>query len=149
MPDINVQPDIKILPDILCNKIAAGEVVQRPASVVKELCENALDAEADRLVITVEGGGVSLIRVADNGTGMTSDNALLSIERHATSKIYTDDDLFHISTMGFRGEALPSIAAVSRFTLISRRPDADTGVRIFVEGGTIKKSPRWVLQTAP
>ena len=121
---------IKILPENLSNKIAAGEVVERPASVVKELVENALDAGSDRIVVEVEKGGRTLIQVADNGVGMIRDDALLCIERYATSKIYKDDDLFSISTLGFRGEALPSIASVSRFTLVTRGQDADVGTEI-------------------
>ena len=129
---------IKILPEILSNKIAAGEVVERPASVVKELVENALDAAATRIMVDIEKGGRSLIRVSDNGSGMGRDDALLALERYATSKIYKDQDLFHIQTLGFRGEALPSIAAVSRFSLVSRDPSADAGTEIRVEGGKIK-----------
>ena len=128
---------IKILPEILSNKIAAGEVVERPASVVKELVENALDAGSTRIMIDVEKGGRALIRVSDNGSGMGRDDALLALERYATSKIYKDRDLFCIQTLGFRGEALPSIAAVSRFSLISRDPSADVGTKIRVEGGKI------------
>jgi DNA mismatch repair protein MutL len=129
---------IKILPEILSNKIAAGEVVERPASVVKELVENALDAAGSRIMVDIEKGGRSLIRVSDNGSGMGRDDALLALERYATSKIYKDQDLFHIHTLGFRGEALPSIAAVSRFSLISRDQSADAGTEIRVEGGKIK-----------
>jgi len=129
---------IKILPENLSNKIAAGEVVERPAAVVKELVENALDAEATRIIIEVEKGGRSLMRVSDNGVGMGHDDALLAIERYATSKISTDDDLFAIRTLGFRGEALPSIAAVSRFKLITRNHTADTGTEVMVDGGKIK-----------
>ncbi|MCG6910061.1 MAG: DNA mismatch repair endonuclease MutL [Deltaproteobacteria bacterium] len=130
---------IKILPENLSNKIAAGEVVERPASVVKELVENALDAGSDRIAIEVEKGGRSLIQVADNGAGMTRDDAMLCIERYATSKITNDEDLFAISTLGFRGEALPSIAAVSRFTLVTRRADEDAGTEIRIAGGTMQK----------
>ena len=129
---------IKILPEILSNKIAAGEVVERPASVVKELVENALDAGGTRIMVDIEKGGRSLIRVSDNGSGMGRDDALLALERYATSKIYKDQDLFHIKTLGFRGEALPSIAAVSRFSLVSRDHSADAGTEIRVEGGKIK-----------
>ena len=129
---------IKILPEILSNKIAAGEVVERPASVVKELVENALDASATRIMVDIENGGRSLIRVSDNGSGMGRDDALLALERYATSKIYKDQDLFRIHTLGFRGEALPSIAAVSRFSLVSRDPSAEAGTEISVEGGKIK-----------
>ena len=130
---------IKILPENLSNKIAAGEVVERPASVVKELLENALDAGSDRIVVEVEKGGRTLIQVADNGIGMVRDDALLCIERYATSKIYKDGDLFSISTLGFRGEALPSIASVSRFSLVTRYRDSDAGIEITIAGGTVKK----------
>jgi DNA mismatch repair protein MutL len=130
---------IKILPEILSNKIAAGEVVERPASVVKELVENALDAGSTRIIIEVENGGRSLIRVADNGTGMHKDDALLALERYATSKIYKDQDLFNIHTLGFRGEALPSIAAVSKFTLVTRADRSASGTEIQVDGGKIRK----------
>jgi DNA mismatch repair protein MutL len=130
---------IKILPEILSNKIAAGEVVERPASVVKELVENALDADSTRIIIEVENGGRSLIRVSDNGSGMNSDDALLATERYATSKIYKDEDLFAIKTLGFRGEALPSIAAVSKFCLVTRDRTSQAGTEVIVEGGTIKK----------
>lgn len=130
---------IKILPEILSNKIAAGEVVERPASVVKELIENALDANSTRIIIEIEKGGRSLIRVSDNGTGMNRDDAMLSMERYATSKIYKDTDLFAINTLGFRGEALPSIASVSRFSLVTRDEASQAGTEIIVEGGKIKK----------
>ena len=130
---------IKILPEILSNKIAAGEVVERPASVVKELVENALDADSTRIIIEVENGGRSLIRVSDNGSGMNRDDALLATERYATSKIYKNEDLFAIHTLGFRGEALPSIAAVSKFCLITRDQTSQAGTEIVVEGGIIKK----------
>ena len=129
---------IKILPEILSNKIAAGEVVERPASVVKELVENALDAQSTQIHVEVENGGRSLIRVSDNGTGMPHDDALLAMERYATSKIHTDTDLFAIRTLGFRGEALPSIASVSRFELISKDCNSASGTQIRVEGGRIK-----------
>ncbi len=130
---------IRILPEILANKIAAGEVVERPASVVKELVENALDAEGHRIHVELEHGGRSLIRVSDNGLGMNRDDALLSIERYATSKIQEDSDLFAIRTLGFRGEALPSIAAVSRLSLITRSDAAESGCEIKVEGGRIQR----------
>jgi DNA mismatch repair protein MutL len=131
--------NIKILPENLSNKIAAGEVVERPASVVKELMENSLDAGSSRIFIEIENGGRSLIQVADNGTGMSHDDALLSIERYATSKIIRDSDLFTIQTLGFRGEALPSIASVSHFSLTSRISEADTGIQIDVRGGRIDR----------
>ena len=129
---------IRILPEILSNKIAAGEVVERPASVVKELVENAIDAQSTRIIVEVAQGGRKLIRVADNGCGMNRDDALLCLERYATSKIAADPDLFAIRTLGFRGEALPSIASVSRFTLVTREAGADVGTRIEVAGGQIK-----------
>src|SRR5580693_4732461 len=108
---------IRILPETVANKIAAGEVVERPASVVKELLENALDAGARSIRIEAESGGKRLIRIADDGCGMNHDDALLCFERHATSKLRTADDLVSIATLGFRGEALPSIAAISRLLL--------------------------------
>lgn len=129
---------IKILPEHLTNKIAAGEVVERPASVLKELIENALDATATEIIIELIAGGRRKIRITDNGSGMSREDALLSLERHATSKIQTADDLDRIMTLGFRGEALPSIASVSRFTLATRQPDALEGTEIVVEGGTVR-----------
>lgn len=126
---------IRILPDILSNQIAAGEVVQRPVSVVKELVENAMDAGADRIIVEIENGGKTLIRVSDNGYGLSRDEAVLALERYATSKIYTKEDLFSISTFGFRGEALPSIASVSKFTLVSRTADNAGGTRVDMDGG--------------
>ena len=131
--------NIRILPEILSNKIAAGEVVERPASVVKEFVENALDAGSRRIMVEIERGGRTLIRVSDDGVGMGRDDAMLAIERYATSKIFTDADLFSISTLGFRGEALPSIASVSRFSLITREKDASVGTAVEVEGGKLKK----------
>ncbi len=129
---------VRILPEILSNQIAAGEVVERPASVVKELVENSIDACATDITIEVVKGGKSLIRVSDNGIGLSRDDALLSIERYATSKIFTKEDLFSISTMGFRGEALPSIASVSKFALVTRTKESDTGTRIEIVGGKIR-----------
>jgi DNA mismatch repair protein MutL len=130
---------IRILPDILSNKIAAGEVVERPGSVVKELVENALDAQSTQILVEIENGGKSLIRISDNGCGMGHDDALLAIERFATSKIYNDHDLFNISTLGFRGEAIPSIASVSRFTLVTRDNLSDSGISIKIDGGKLIK----------
>ncbi len=128
---------IRILPEILSNKIAAGEVVERPASVVKELVENAIDAGSTRIIVEIEQGGRKLIRVADNGQGMGRDDALLCLERYATSKINREPDLFAIRTLGFRGEALPSIASVSRLTLVTRETNAAVGTQIEVAGGRI------------
>jgi DNA mismatch repair protein MutL len=130
---------IKLLPEQVANQIAAGEVIERPASVVKELVENALDAGAKKISVEIQAGGRSLVRVADDGFGMSRDDALLCLERHATSKIRRAEDLASIATMGFRGEALPSIASVSKFTLITRERDdgSPEGTQITVTGGTI------------
>ncbi len=130
---------IKILPQKLVEKIAAGEVVDRPYSVVKELIENSIDAGADKISIHIKGGGIKEIRVTDNGCGMNEDEVLLAIRRHATSKISSEEDLERIRTLGFRGEALPSIAAVSRMTIITRREDSIVGTRLYVEGGEVKE----------
>jgi DNA mismatch repair protein MutL len=128
---------IQMLPDHVANQIAAGEVVERPASVVKELVENAIDAQAKRITVEIDAGGRSLIRITDDGIGMQRDDALMSLERHATSKIRKATDLTEIQTMGFRGEALPSIASVSRFTLTTRDRENENGeaTRIVVQGG--------------
>lgn len=128
---------IRLLPNHVANKIAAGEVVERPASVLKELLENALDAGATRIDVAVTAGGRTLVSVRDNGCGMNREDALLSLERHATSKIRDVDDIERISTLGFRGEAIPSIASVSRFTLTTRRADAEEGTRLVVNAGTL------------
>ena len=128
---------IRILPENVANKIAAGEVVERPASVVKELVENSLDAGAKSVRVEIESGGKRLIRVTDDGTGMPHDDALLAFERHATSKLRTADDLLSIATLGFRGEALPSIAAVSRLTLETRAAEEEQGTRIEFAGGKL------------
>ena len=130
-------PDIRILPDRVANQIAAGEVIERPAAVVKELVENALDAGATRIEIEFRHGGRSLMRIEDNGHGMNRDNALLSLERHATSKINEAVDLDALGSFGFRGEAVPSIASVSKFTLQTRAEGADLGTEILVNGGRI------------
>ncbi len=129
--------EIRILPEILSNQIAAGEVVQRPVSVVKELVENSIDAGAKRIMVEIEKGGKSLIRISDDGGGLSRDQALLAIERYATSKIFSKDDLFNISTFGFRGEALPSIASVCKFTLVSRTNESNVGVKLIIHGGKL------------
>ncbi len=128
---------IRLLPDTVASQVAAGEVVERPASVVKELIENSIDAGARKIEIMIHRGGISLVRVVDDGSGMDRDDALLSLERHATSKIRSAADLQAIGTLGFRGEALPSIASVSRFRLTSREPDAIAGTEVIVNGGKI------------
>jgi len=129
---------IRILPEAVANKIAAGEVVERPASVVKELMENSVDAGGERVEVAVEAGGKRLVRVVDDGCGMTHDDALLAFERHSTSKIRSAEDLFQISTLGFRGEALPSIAAVSRLELETRHASESSGTRVEVAGGRLR-----------
>jgi DNA mismatch repair protein MutL len=129
---------ISILPDILCNQIAAGEVVERPAAVVKELVENSIDASSTRISIGLLEGGRREIRVVDNGCGMSAEDALMSLERHATSKIRSPQDLNSLSSLGFRGEAIPSIAAVSRFELSTREQEALCGTTIRIEAGVIK-----------
>jgi len=128
-------PKVRILPDRVANQIAAGEVIERPAAVVKELVENALDAGATRIEVEFRHGGRSLMRIEDNGCGMSRDDALLALERHATSKINEADDLNRLASYGFRGEALPSIASVSRFTLQTREAGSDLGTEILVNGG--------------
>jgi DNA mismatch repair protein MutL len=141
---------IHILSESVANKIAAGEVVERPASVVKELLENSLDAGAKRVEISVEAGGKRLIRIVDDGQGMTHDDALLAFERHATSKIRSAEDLFEISTLGFRGEALPSIAAVSRLVLETRHASENSGTRVEIAGGKLRdvKEVAWPQGTS-
>ena len=130
---------IRLLPEQVANQIAAGEVIERPASIVKELVENALDAQATRITVEIQAGGRSLVRVTDDGLGMSRDDALLCLERHATSKIKRAEDLSTIVTMGFRGEALPSIASVSRFTLTTRERESNSpeGTQVIVNGGKI------------
>ena len=121
----------------IANKIAAGEVIERPANAVKELVENSLDAGARRIAIEIEEGGKKLIRVRDDGIGMNAQDAVLCLQRHATSKLQSEDDLWRINTLGFRGEAMPSIAAVSHLELTTREPHADSGTRVVVEAGTV------------
>jgi len=128
---------IRILPDQVANRIAAGEVIERPVAVVKELVDNSIDAGADRIRVQFKQGGKSYILVEDNGKGMAPDDALLSLERHATSKIQTSDDLFNIQTLGFRGEAIPSIASVSRFLMRTRPADLLEGTEVLVNGGKL------------
>jgi DNA mismatch repair protein MutL len=132
-----VMSRIRLLPETVASQVAAGEVVERPASVVKELVENSVDAGARKIDIRIKRGGISLIRVIDDGFGMDRDDALLSLERHATSKIRSAADLQAVATLGFRGEALPSIASVSRFRLTTREPEAIAGTDIIVNGGKI------------
>ena len=121
---------VQILDENTANQIAAGEVVERPAAAVKELVENALDAGARRILVELEEGGKYLLRVTDDGTGMSREDAVLSLQRHATSKIRTAEDLFQITTMGFRGEALPSIASVSQMTLVTKAAGDDEGAGV-------------------
>src|SRR5699024_7420677 len=120
---------IKLLPDAIANQIAAGEVIQRPASIVKELMENAIDAQASNIKVYIKDAGKTLVQVNDNGLGMSDTDARLAIERHATSKIRKSEDLFEIKTMGFRGEALASIAAVSQMEIKTRQEEDEVGTR--------------------
>ena len=134
MPDI-----IRLLPDHIANQIAAGEVIQRPASVVKELMENAIDAASTEIKIVLKDSGKTLIQVIDNGCGMTESDARMCFERHATSKIRNTDDLFHIRTKGFRGEALASIAAIAHVEMTTRTSDAELGTHIIIHGSILNK----------
>jgi DNA mismatch repair protein MutL len=131
-------PRIRILPEILASQVAAGEVVERPASAVKELVENSLDAGAGEILVEIRRGGAALLRVIDDGSGMSRDDALLSLERHATSKLSDSAGLAAIRTLGFRGEAVPSIASVSRFRLVTREAESVSGTEIAVEGGVMR-----------
>ncbi len=133
---------IRVLDENVINRIAAGEVVERPVSVVKELIENAIDAKASSIRVDIENGGKKLIRVRDNGTGMSHDDSFLALERHATSKLRSEKDLVGIATMGFRGEALASIASVSRLKLVTSDESEEGGTEIVIEGGTLRKSER-------
>ncbi|MCB1204101.1 MAG: DNA mismatch repair endonuclease MutL [Verrucomicrobiae bacterium] len=130
---------IRLLPEALACQVAAGEVVERPASVVKELVENSLDAGSTNIEVRVQRGGIALIRVTDDGCGMNRDDALMCLERNATSKIRTKEDLAAITTLGFRGEAIPSIASVSKFRLATREPGALTGTEVIVTGGRLER----------
>ena len=128
---------IVLLDDLTINKIAAGEVIERPASVVKELVENSIDAGATKVDIEIKEGGISYIRITDNGKGIAPDDMEIAFERHATSKIRSADDLDTVMSMGFRGEALASIAAIANVEMVSRKPESDIGFKIVVEAGKI------------
>ncbi|MDB4366201.1 DNA mismatch repair endonuclease MutL [Akkermansiaceae bacterium] len=130
-------PIIEVMPETLASQVAAGEVIERPASVIKELVENAIDAGARKIEVEIQRGGIAMLRVRDDGCGMSQEDTAKSLERHATSKLRTSDDLNGIATLGFRGEALPSIASVSRFTIRSREADSAEGTEIRVDGGKI------------
>ena len=134
---MNRDGHVHILPIHVANKIAAGEVVERPASVVKELVDNAIDAGAKTIKVCIADGGRKLVSVADDGIGMERDDALLSLERQATSKILDVGDIERIDTLGFRGEAIPSIASVSRFSMTTRRHDSEEGTSVKVDAGTL------------
>ena len=131
-------PTVRLLDDTLIDQIAAGEVIERPANLVKELLENAIDAQASSITVSVEDGGRAQVRVTDDGIGMSAADVTLSVQRHATSKIASFDDLVRVSTLGFRGEALPSIGSVSRMTIRSRSKDSLEGTRVLVEGGELR-----------
>jgi len=134
MPDI-----IQLLPDSIANQIAAGEVVQRPASAVKELMENAIDADATHIKLILKEAGKTLLQVMDDGKGMSETDARMSLERHATSKIRKAEDLFSLRTMGFRGEALASLAAVSQLEMKTRLPESELGTLLVVEASEVKR----------
>src|SRR5258708_4816316 len=140
---------IRVLPDHISNLIAAGEVVERPASVAKELVENAVDAGATRLVIDSEAGGRRRLTISDDGEGMTRDDAVLAFERHATSKISKAEDLNAIGTLGFRGEALASIASVAKVELVSNTADATAGTRAAIQGGRLRDAKAAAHPRAP
>ena len=129
--------NIVLLDELTINKISAGEVIERPASVVKELVENSIDANATKVTVEVENGGISKIRIIDNGTGLKKDDLEFAFERHATSKIRVAEDLENVKSMGFRGEALASIAAIANVEMITKTQDDEIGSKIVVEGGKI------------
>ena len=129
--------EIVLLDDLTINKIAAGEVIERPASVIKEMVENSIDAGAKNITVEIKNGGISFIRITDDGSGIQEDDMEISFERHSTSKIRSADDLDVVKTMGFRGEALASIAAIANVEMVSKTENAETGHRIVIEGGNV------------
>ena len=129
--------NIVLLDDLTINQIAAGEVIERPASVVKEMLENSIDAGAKNVTIEIKNGGISLIRITDDGSGIAADDMEIAFERHATSKIRSAEDLSSVKSMGFRGEALASIAAIAKVEMISKRADTEIGNKILIEGGNV------------
>ena len=129
--------NIVLLDELTINKIAAGEVIERPASVVKELVENSIDAKATKIDIDIQNGGISYIRITDNGKGIAPDDMEIAFEKHATSKIRSAEDITNVLTMGFRGEALASIAAIAKVEMVSRQPESEEGYKVVVEGGHI------------
>lgn len=131
--------NIVVLDELTINKIAAGEVIERPASVVKEMVENSIDAGAKNISVDIKNGGISYIRITDDGKGIAKEDLELSFERHATSKIRKAEDLNEVKSMGFRGEALASIAAIAKVEMISKTEEAETGNKIVIEGGDIKE----------
>ena len=139
--------NIVLLDELTINKIAAGEVIERPASVIKEMVENAIDAGASNITVEIKNGGISYIKVTDNGKGIAQDDLEIAFERHATSKIRTADDLNLVTSMGFRGEALASIAAISKVEMISKTKEQQTGYKIVVEGGDILEKEEVGCQT--
>ena len=143
MPQLLPCHGIQQLPNSVITKIAAGEVIERPASVVKELIENSVDAGSTRIDVAIEQGGVELIRVVDDGCGIAPDDLSLAFACHATSKLNTADDLFHVQTLGFRGEALASIGGVAQVTLQSRPTDADVGAMLTCNGGDLSEVRPW------
>ena len=129
--------NIVLLDDLTINKIAAGEVIERPASVIKEMVENSIDAGANNITVEIKNGGISYIKVTDNGKGIPEDDLEIAFERHATSKIRSADDLNTVTSMGFRGEALASIAAIARVEMVSKTSNQQNGFKVIVEGGNI------------